>query len=117
MSQRSVRVNELLKREVSQLLHTEFRSASVNITVTDVDISPDLRNGRVFYSVFGNEENIQAAEAFFKKNAAVIKHKVSSKIVLKYTPRLKFIFDKGMVHGARMINLLNEIEEKEKDSQ
>jgi len=55
MGQRNLRVNVLVQQEVSQLLHTRYQGQTVYITISDVSISPDLRNGRVYYSVLGDE--------------------------------------------------------------
>ncbi|SVB47181.1 uncharacterized protein METZ01_LOCUS200035, partial [marine metagenome] len=51
MGQRTQRVNELIKREISSYLHIRYRSESVYWTITDVSVSADLRNGTVAYSV------------------------------------------------------------------
>ena len=64
MSQRQIRVGELIKRELSQLLHRYWKSESVTITLTGVDISPDLKQARVFYSVFGGREVAAKAGKF-----------------------------------------------------
>lgn len=112
MPQRSVRVNELIKREISHVLHTRFQSESVAITITDVDISPDLRNGRVYYSVIGDEDQIANAGKFLKRNATEIKHYVSKVVTLKYTPKLKFYYDSSIERGTRMMDILDELDEK-----
>ena len=54
MAKRKIRVNELLKREISDLLHTRYRSCGIH-NHYGVDVSPDLRTGIVLYSVLGDE--------------------------------------------------------------
>ena len=64
MGQRVVRVNELVNREISDVLHTRFQTEAVYITITEVEVSPDLRHARVYYSVIGKEDEIQRADQF-----------------------------------------------------
>lgn len=111
MSSRSIRVNELVKREISQVLHTNYRERTVNVTVTEVDVSPDLRNAYVFYSVIGDEAAVQKAEDFFKKEHKNIRQHLSKVVVLKYLPKLQFKFDDSFARGSRVLDLLNEIDE------
>jgi len=113
MGQRSVRVNELLKREISQILHTRYQTEAVAITISDVDISPDLRNGSVYYSVIGNEAVAREAQRFFARNATEIKHYVGKTVTLKYLPKLRFIQDDSLERGSRMMDILDEIEEED----
>ena len=55
MSNRTLRINELVQREISAYLHTRYQSEAVRITITSVRVSPDLHEGRVFYSVLGGK--------------------------------------------------------------
>jgi ribosome-binding factor A len=55
MGNRNLRVSELIKREISDILHTHMRAEAVMITITGVDVSPDHRNAEVFFSVLGDE--------------------------------------------------------------
>ena len=110
MSQRVIRVNELVKREISEILHTRYQSETVSITISDVDISPDLRKGKVYYSVLGDEASLDDAEFFFNRHANRIKKLVGKKIVLKYLPHLEFIYDQGLAQGARLNDLLDQLD-------
>jgi len=56
MSTRTVRVNELVQREISEILRRNYQSEAVTLTVTEVRVSPDLRDARVFVSVLGDGE-------------------------------------------------------------
>ncbi|MGB0372933.1 MAG: 30S ribosome-binding factor RbfA [Opitutales bacterium] len=110
MSQRMVRVNELLHREISEQLHTTYRSESVMITITDVDISPDLRTGVVYYSVLGGKEDSKKARNLFRKIAGPLRQAAMKRVLIKYTPFLKFVEDTSMQRGARTVELLEDIE-------
>lgn len=109
MGQRVVRVNELVKREISEVLHTRYKTDSIHITITEVDVSPNLRSARVYYSVIGDAENQKAAAAFFRKEGEDIRRRIGRKIVLKYLPHLEFILDDSMERGARLNRMLDEL--------
>jgi ribosome-binding factor A len=116
MSQRSLRVNELIRREISDLLHTFYQGDAVYITITEVSVAPDLRTGHVYYSVLGDEYRQREAEIFFKKNGESIRRKVGKQVVLKYLPHLKFIYDSSMERGANTLNILDELDQEDHGS-
>lgn len=103
-------------RELSSLLHTDYRSEAVAITITEVDVSPDLRSGRVFYSVLGEDEARRAAARFFREHGETLRRKAGKQVVLKYLPHLKFIFDPSMERGNKTLSLLDELDLDENDA-
>jgi len=109
MGQRVVRVNELLKREISAVMHTRFRSEAVAITITDVRVAPNLRKAEVFYSVVGDETVRAEARRFFARRGTEIQRAVSRVVVLKYTPHLHFMFDPAAERGDTLNRLLDEL--------
>ncbi len=113
MGQRNLRVNVLVQQEISHLLHTRYRGQTVYITVVDVSISPDLRNGRVYYSVIGGEAEKKNAEKFFRQNAHDIRHHLGKRIVLKYLPHLRYVYDESIARGVEIIDLMDEVADEE----
>lgn len=109
MSQRTVRVNELLRLEISEQLHRRWPTESVRITITAVDISPDLREARIFYSVIGGKDERAAARRLFERAAKTLRMEVSKRVILKYTPAYRFVEDKGVAHGVSVIDLLDQV--------
>ena len=110
MSLRLARVNELIKREIGTYLSTRYRSESVRWTITSVDISADLRNASVGYSVLGEELHAREAQLFFRKHAGEIRKVVSKQVILKYSPRLQFVRDLGIERGNRVMEILDELD-------
>ena len=106
MSLRLARVNELVKREIGIFLRRRYRSESVCWTITGVDVSADLRNATVAYSVIGDDLNAREAQHFFRKHAGEIRKEVSSKVILKYSPKLSFVRDLGIERGNRVMEIL-----------
>lgn len=113
MGQRGVRVNELIKREISDILHTRFRSEAVYITVIDVEVTPDLRRARVFFSVLGGEDRVRQSQIWLDGKRDEIRHHLGKRVVLKYLPRLAFHHDTAIERGMNLIELLDEIEEED----
>ena len=110
MSLRLARVNELIKREIGTYLSTRYRSESVRWTITSVDVSADLRNASVGYSVLGEELHAREAQLFFRKHAGEIRKVVSKQVILKYSPRLQFVRDLGIETGNRVMEILDELD-------
>ncbi|GHC09110.1 30S ribosome-binding factor RbfA [Cerasicoccus arenae] len=112
MSSRSVRVNELIKREISTVLHTNYRERTIGLTITEADVSPDLRSAYIYYSVIGDAAAVESAERFFSKEHKNIRQFLSKVIVLKYLPKLRFKHDDSYARGSRILDLLEEIDEE-----
>ena len=111
MSQRTLRVNALLKREISTLIHTVYPKATVAITITEVSTAADLRNARVYYSVVGDAAARAKAKAFFARNHATLRYQIGRRIVLKYLPALQFIYDGSIERGTRLLDIIDQLED------
>lgn len=116
MSQRITRVNQLLRREVSEQMRRYYRADTAAITISDVDCSADLRNARIYYSVLGDDADIEASKKLFRKIGKDIRQRVSKNIVLKYFPRFDYIYDPSLERGAGINDILDQLE-KEDDGQ
>jgi ribosome-binding factor A len=114
MSNRTLRVSELIQREISAYLHTRYQSEAVRITVTGVVVSPDLHDGRVFYSVLGGKDEAAECGRWLREKTGEIRHMVGQQIILKNVPKLEFIHDTSPERGTRVIQVLDEIEAKER---
>lgn len=114
MGNRKVRVGALVKREISDILHTRFKSSAVLITITEVDVSPDNKNALVFYSVIeANGFTRQKAQQFFAKNTSMFRRELGKRIVLKFLPALTFAFDEKNQAAAKVNELIDELVEDE----
>ena len=108
MSHRTVRINELVQRELSDILRQRYQTEAVAITITEVRVAPDLRDARVFVSVVGGSD--EAAELklrWLRKQSAAIRAELSKRIVLKYLPRFEYRLDKSIVRATRLLGLLD----------
>jgi len=110
MKHRLERVNELLKRELGDLLNREVSFEAALVTVQQVDITPDLKHAHVFISVIGSDEQAKAAMAKLHGSRANLQRLLSKRVVLKFTPHLHFKLDEAIERGTRVINILSQID-------
>jgi ribosome-binding factor A len=109
MGQRVVRVNELVKREISRILHTRHQAESVDISILSVDVSPNLRVAKVFFATHGDTAKRPQAERFFARNHESIRREMGKVVRLKYLPHLEFVYDVGADYGERLNQLLDDL--------
>lgn len=107
---RMERVSELVKREVSEIVHELNLTDCGFVTITGAEISPDLKDGRIFMSVIGSAEQKQHALATLERKHGHIQHELARRIVLKYTPRLTFVLDETEARASHIEHLLDELE-------
>src|SRR3954469_2023313 len=108
MKNRLLRVNELVRRQLSMIITRDMRFDDVLVTVNQVDVTPDLKNAHVFVSVLG-KGSAKAVVAELDGNRVVLQAEMSKTVVLKYTPHLVFHLDDSTERGARIIQILDEI--------
>ena len=110
---RLTRVNELLKREISESL---FRIMHENdfdlsaVTVTRVVTSRSLRNARVFISIRDHRNERDLMLSLLRKHRVEIQHRINANITLKYTPRLMFLLDTSIEEGDHILHKLSELD-------
>lgn len=106
--QRAQRVAEEIKKEVSQILREELKDPRIAgfISVTGVEVTRDLRNAKIFISVFGNEEEKQLTLHALTKAAGFIRTEIGRRIRLRHTPGLSIHLDHSIAYGAHISHLL-----------
>ena len=110
-SHRLLRVRELLKREIGEAIRREIPVQQAGlVTVNDVDVAGDLKNARVYLGLLGTVEQKKTALDMLNKNRTRIQSFVSKTVVLKYTPRLKFLVDESVDRGNRVLRIIEELE-------
>ena len=103
------RVSELAKQQISEIVQQLNLAGCGLVTITSAAISPDLREGRVYVSVIGTADQKQRALAALEQKHGHIQHELSRRIILKYTPRLKFLLDETETHAQHIEHLLDEL--------
>ncbi len=112
---RSARVGDQMKHEIADILMRKIKDPRVGfVTVTDVDVADDLRNATVYVSVFGSDSEKEASLKGLRSASAFIRSELGKRMRLRYLPELLFRFDATVERGAHIMELLREIEEKER---
>jgi len=109
MSNRTLRVNELIQREISAILRQHYQAEAMPVTITEVRVAPDLRDGRVFVAVVGSDELAQEKLRWLRRVAPAIREEVARRITLKYLPKFEYVIDRSAARGTRLMQLLDEV--------
>jgi len=110
MSQRTERVGELIHHEISSLLIKGLKDPRIGfVTISAVDVSPDLRLARVYYTVIGDEAARRESAAGLKSSSSYIRQQLSRCLSLKYVPELVFLYDESVEYGHRIESILRDI--------
>lgn len=111
---RANRVAEEIKKEVTELMRDELKDPRIGfVTVTSVEVSPDIRYARIFVSVLGSVEETKQSLIALNKARGFVRTELGKRIRLRYTPEIEFRFDESIKHGARIMELLGEVKEAE----
>jgi ribosome-binding factor A len=103
------RVNELLKRELGDLLRREIHFDAQLVTVQQVDVTPDLKNAHVYMSVIGTEKQRKGVISQLYTRRPHLQFLLSRRVIIKHTPQLHFKLDEGIERGTRIIHLMDEL--------
>ena len=109
---RTDRIRKAIIREFSDILKHEIKDPIlVNqlISVTDVEVSGDMRHAKVFVSIMGEESLQQEIMTVLLENKPKIRSAIGQRIRLRYTPEIDIKLDNSLERGTRITQLLNQI--------
>jgi ribosome-binding factor A len=101
-----------MKQEIADILMRKIKDPRIGfVTVTDVELSDDLRNAKVFVSILGGDKE----ETFkgLKSASAFIRSELGRRMTMRSVPEILFRFDATVEQGAHIMELLHEIENKQ----
>ena len=112
MSQRTDRVDELLRQEIGVLLAREIADPRIGfVTITDVETAPDLRHAKVWVSVIGGKADQKETLRALQHSMGFIRHELGRTLRIKRIPDLHVFLDDSAERGTRVLHLLQELEE------
>jgi ribosome-binding factor A len=118
MSRRTERINGLLQEEISELLRRQVkdpRLAGLMVSVTEVDVSPDLSQAKVFVSVMGSDEVQGEAFRALQAASAFLRRELHKRLDLRRTPDLVFRRDDSLERAAHIDALLRQAAEEREE--
>lgn len=110
-NRRSIRVGDLLRQELSDIIRNEIKDPGIDpfVTVTAVQVSDDIRYARVFISILGSDDDQPKCIEALERAAGFIRGQLGRRIRLRYIPELSFRYDHSYVHAARIAEVMKTI--------
>jgi ribosome-binding factor A len=112
VSRRTERIGEQIRAELARLLHEEITDPRIGfVTLTRVDVAPDLSNARVYWSEVRSEEggDLRGSETGLASAAGFLRHRLARILELKRIPELRFRYDASLARGEATLLLLREL--------
>jgi ribosome-binding factor A len=112
MTQRTDRIDQLLRQEIGEILAREVADPRIGfVTVTDVETAPDLRHARVWVSVIGQPSERDTTLAALDRAMPFVRRELGTRLRLKRIPEFQVRLDESAERGTRVLHLLHELEE------
>ena len=106
---RPQRLGDLIQREVSELIRLEVRDPRVGmITITSVDVSPDLSHAKVFFTIL-EKQKLQETLDGLKRSSGFLRSQLSKRMKMYTTPDLRFEYDESVERGDRISRLIDSV--------
>jgi ribosome-binding factor A len=106
-SGRPQKLGDLIQREVSDLIRLEVRDPRVGmITITSVDVSPDLTHAKIFFTVL-EKDKLQDTLQGLKRSAGFLRAQLAKRVQMYTTPELRFLYDESVERGDRLSRLID----------
>ncbi len=113
---RSVRVGDQMKQEIADILMRKIKDPRIGfVTVTDVELSDDLKNAKVFVSIYGGDK--KETLKGLKSASPFIRSELGRRMTMRCVPEILFRFDDTVEKGAHIMELLHEIEKQEQETE
>jgi ribosome-binding factor A len=111
MGFRHNRLAEEIKREVTSMLQTELNDPRICklTSITDVEVSRDLRYAKLFFSVFGSDEEQSQTLVGLQSAGGFIRSELGKRIRLRFLPELTFCLDASIQRGIRLSGLIRQV--------
>jgi len=109
-SVRNERIARELRREISDILRNEVKDPRIGfVSLTDVEVTADVRQAKVFFSVMGDDSDKRRALEALRAAGGFIRTEVARRIRLRHVPELQFVLDESIERGVRVIDLMSKL--------
>ena len=115
MTHRLERVNNLIRRELSELLYREVKDPRLGsfVSINEVAVSADLRTARVYVSFFGSEGEKQDAMEALNQAGGYFHGELVKRLKLRRVPEMSFHWDASIEHGTHILDLIERVNREE----
>lgn len=116
-SRRVLKAAEAIREVVGMAILRDLKDPRIDgVTVTGVEVSPDMRQAKVMVSIMGDEKAQRLCLSGLESSAGFLQKKVATRIDTRYTPRLKFSLDMGVKKSIALAKILDEVLPEDADS-
>ena len=116
MTTRQERIKGLLKTEISDILRRKLKDPRLGfVTITDAEISKDLRHAKVYISVYGDDKQREESLRILQGAAGYIRGEFGRRVCMKVIPEISFKLDTAIEHGARIFELLQQVKPNDEE--
>ena len=106
---RPQKVADLIQRELSDLLRREVRDPRVGmVTLTSVDVSPDLSHAKVFFTILEKDKKDETSQAL-RRAASFLRSQMARRMSMYTTPELRFVYDESVERGDHLSRLIDSV--------
>ncbi|HLZ08335.1 MAG TPA: 30S ribosome-binding factor RbfA [Chloroflexota bacterium] len=111
-TRRIARLNEQTRADIAQLVSREMRDPRIAgmVSITSVDLSPDLSHARVYVSVMGTDDQRRQTLRGLRAAAGFLRSQLAARMTTKRAPELQFALDESIERGDRVMSLIREVE-------
>jgi ribosome-binding factor A len=109
-TRRTIRVAEVLRKELSALMTQSLDLEGMLITISSVELPPDMKQAYVYVSTLNPEVELGSALAILNRNRRDWQSSIGRRLGLKFTPQLIFRFDEAIERGDRVMEILTKLE-------
>jgi ribosome-binding factor A len=108
---RPERIQELIKEDVSRIIREKVSDPRIGfVSVTSVEITPDLKEAKIFVSVLGNKEERDKSLEGLRSATSFIRGQLGKTLQLRFVPEINFVYDKSIERGSRVLAIMGKLE-------
>lgn len=109
---------ELIRAEVSEILRAKVSDPRIGfVSITSVDVSPDLENAAIYVSIFGGEKDKAAAMAGLESATKFVRGELGRRVEFRQVPQIRFVRDDSLEKGSNVLGIINKLHKDEKTVQ
>ena len=108
---RTQRIGEQIRRELADIIRREINVPNLGmITISAVEVSPDLKYARVYITILGDNNEVNKAVQHLNNVARRLRHYLSQRLSTRTTPQLQFVYDSSIEYGNRLSALIESVQ-------
>lgn len=110
MTRRTEKLQEFIKEQVSEIIQQHVRDPRIGfVSITDVEVSADIRHAKIFVSVLGDEDAKSGTMTGLDSALKFIRGELGRRLEMRYTPEIMFKLDTSIERGSRIVSLIRDV--------